>query len=120
MEQSLVGRLRVRAAIRRQIPNRKSVQENKPDRIAALLEEAADALESLVHPINSLPSNRKTMIYAPSREMWTVCYPSIDKEGEWFIESTRSFDDRVFVEKRYSHWMELPNHPINNEGLQND
>jgi hypothetical protein len=41
----LVYRLRKRAEIRRQIPTRKSVQEGQPDRIADLLEEAADALE---------------------------------------------------------------------------
>jgi len=41
----LVYRLRKRAEIRRQIPSRKSVLEGAPDRIADLLEEAADALE---------------------------------------------------------------------------
>ena len=41
----LVDRLRKRAEIRRQIPSRRSVQEGEPDRIADLLEEAADALE---------------------------------------------------------------------------
>jgi len=41
----LVYRLRKRAEIRRQISTRKSVQEGKPDRIADLLEEAANALE---------------------------------------------------------------------------
>lgn len=41
----LIERLRLRAQIRRQISTRKSVQEGKPDRIADLLEEAADALE---------------------------------------------------------------------------
>lgn len=46
-EQSLVERLRVRAYIRRQIPTRKSVQENKPDRLADLLEEAAQHMEML-------------------------------------------------------------------------
>lgn len=46
-EQSLVDRLRIRAAIRRSIPSRKSVQEGKPDRIADLLEEAADEIERL-------------------------------------------------------------------------
>lgn len=40
----LIHRLRKRAEIRRQISTRKSVQENKPDRIADLLDEAADAL----------------------------------------------------------------------------
>ena len=42
----LIYRLRKRAEIRRQISTRKSVQEGAPDRIADLLEEAADALES--------------------------------------------------------------------------
>jgi len=45
-EQSLVFRLRKRAEIRRQIGSRKSVAEGKPDHIADLLEEAADALEA--------------------------------------------------------------------------
>lgn len=43
----LIERLRKRAEIRRQIPTRKSVIENKPDRIADLLEEAADELHRL-------------------------------------------------------------------------
>jgi hypothetical protein len=46
-EQSLVFRLRKRAEIRRQIPSRLSVQEGKPDRIADLLEEAANEIERL-------------------------------------------------------------------------
>ncbi len=46
-EQSLVFRLRKRAEIRRQIQDRKSVQEGKPDRIADLLEEAANEIERL-------------------------------------------------------------------------
>lgn len=46
-EQSLVFRLRKRAEIRRQIAHRKSVQEGRPDRIADLLDEAADRIEQL-------------------------------------------------------------------------
>jgi hypothetical protein len=46
-QNDLVYRLRKRAEIRRQIPSRKSVQENKPDRIADLLEEAATEIEKL-------------------------------------------------------------------------
>lgn len=46
-EQSLVFRLRKRAEIRRQIPGRKSVEEGTPDRIAALLDEAAQRIEYL-------------------------------------------------------------------------
>ena len=47
MEQSLIERLRIRANIRRSISTRKSVQEGKPDKIADLLEEAADYIEQL-------------------------------------------------------------------------
>jgi hypothetical protein len=46
-EQSLVFRLRKRAEIRRQIPGRKSVEEGANDRIADLLEEAANKIEQL-------------------------------------------------------------------------
>ncbi len=46
-QQSLVFRLRKRAEIRRQIQDRKSVQEGAPDKIANLLEEAADEIERL-------------------------------------------------------------------------
>jgi len=46
-EQSLVFRLRKRAEIRRQIKDRKSVQEGAADRIADLLEEAANEIERL-------------------------------------------------------------------------
>lgn len=46
-EQDLVYRLRKRAEIRRQIPSRKSVQEGAPDRIADILEEAANEIERL-------------------------------------------------------------------------
>jgi hypothetical protein len=48
-EQSLVFRLRKRAEIRRQIQGRKSVEEGKPDRIADLLEEAANEIEKLTN-----------------------------------------------------------------------
>ena len=46
-EQTLIERLRIRASIRRNNTERKSVQEGKPDRIADLLEEAADEIERL-------------------------------------------------------------------------
>jgi hypothetical protein len=46
MNDDLVYRLRKRAEIRRNIPHRKSVQEGQPDRIADLLEEAANVIEN--------------------------------------------------------------------------
>jgi hypothetical protein len=55
VNESLVERLRIRAAIRRQIPGRKSVQEGKPDRIADLLEEAANEIEMLEKALEDRP-----------------------------------------------------------------
>ena len=43
-ENDIVYRLKKRAEIRRQIPTRKSVQEGQPDKIADLLEEAAEEI----------------------------------------------------------------------------
>jgi hypothetical protein len=53
-EQSLVFRLRKRAEIRRNIKDRKSVQEGAPDRIADLLEEAAREIEMLTATIKEI------------------------------------------------------------------
>lgn len=53
-QQSLIFRLRKRAEIRRQIVTRKSVQEGAPDRLSALLDEAADELERLTALTNKL------------------------------------------------------------------
>ena len=50
----VVYRLRKRAEIRRMIPSRKSVQENKPDRIADLLVEAANEIEDLRNVIGKM------------------------------------------------------------------
>lgn len=47
IEQPLIYRLRKRAEIRRQIPGRLAVVEGKPDKIADLLEEAANEIEQL-------------------------------------------------------------------------
>ena len=46
-EQDIVYRLLKRAEIRRSIPTRKSVLMGKPDRIAELLEEAAEEIYEL-------------------------------------------------------------------------
>lgn len=51
-QNDIVYRLRKRAEIRRQIPDRKSVQENRPDRIADLLEEAAMEISTLRDRLN--------------------------------------------------------------------
>ena len=55
-EQSLIFRLRKRAEIRRNIKDRRSVQEGARDRIADLLEEAADRIEQLEGQISNTDS----------------------------------------------------------------
>lgn len=57
-QQSLIFRLRKRAEIRRQIPGRKSVEEGTRDRIADLLEEAANEIEKLEQTVVNLVSAR--------------------------------------------------------------
>ncbi len=54
IEESLIYRLRKRAEIRRGIDSRKSVQEGKADRIADLLEEAADEICNLESVIGEM------------------------------------------------------------------
>lgn len=53
-EEDLVYRLNKRAEIRRQIKNRKSVQEGKPDRISDLLEEAAKEITRLRNAVRAV------------------------------------------------------------------
>jgi hypothetical protein len=50
-QQGLIYRLRNRAKIRRSIKTRKSVQLGQPDKIANLLEEAADTLERIKYTL---------------------------------------------------------------------
>lgn len=57
-EQSLLFRLRKRAEIRRQIPGRLAVVEGKPDKIANLLDEAADEIEKLEQTVANLVAQR--------------------------------------------------------------
>ena len=57
-EQSLLFRLRKRAEIRRQIPGRLAVIEGKPDKIANLLDEAADEIERLENIVAGFVAQR--------------------------------------------------------------
>lgn len=57
LNDDLIYRLRKRADIRRQIPSRKSVQNGEPDRIASLLDEAADAIDRLEMVLNAYEKN---------------------------------------------------------------
>lgn len=53
----VVDNLRIRANIRRNAKDRKSVQEGKEDRLSNLLEEAADEIERLNNIIIDLETN---------------------------------------------------------------
>ena len=57
MSDDLVYRLRKRAEIRRQISTRKSVQNNEPDRIADLLEEAAVVLNKFTNVLEEIAND---------------------------------------------------------------
>ena len=57
-DDELIYRLRKLAEIRRQIQDRKSVQEGKPDKIANILDEAADEIERLDQLLNDLVNER--------------------------------------------------------------
>jgi hypothetical protein len=69
MSQDLVYRLRKRAEIRRNIATRKSVQEGKPDRLADLLEEAADEIDRLASYQTKGPMN-KLVFYPKDLPIW--------------------------------------------------
>ena len=58
MSDDLVYRLRKRAEIRRQITTRKSVQNGEPDRIADLLDEAANELDAARQVIQSIANEQ--------------------------------------------------------------
>lgn len=58
-EQDLIERLRIRAKIRREAKDRLSIKENKPDRLANLLDEAADEIERL----NNIIIDLETYLY---------------------------------------------------------
>ncbi len=58
-QQSLVFRLYKRAEIRRQIPGRLAVVEGKPDKIANLLEEAAQEIQMLRATIADIGKDTK-------------------------------------------------------------
>lgn len=53
-EQTLVERLHNRASIRRNIKDRKSVKEGKPDKLADLLDEAAYEIKRLEDTIDEV------------------------------------------------------------------
>ena len=80
-EDDLVYRLHKRAEIRRQITSRKSVQNNEPDRIADLLEEASDEIAQLRMDKEALKA--KTLSIGEIHAVWAAGkYYELDKNGQ--------------------------------------
>jgi polyhydroxyalkanoate synthesis regulator phasin len=69
MSDDLVYRLRKRAEIRRNITTRKSVQNNEPDRISDLLEEAAKEIEELRYKVLDLKKRLKALYHVDDRQV---------------------------------------------------
>lgn len=124
--QTLVQRLRIRAAIRRSIPSRKSVQEGKPDRIdsrgqsldddADLLEESADEIERLtkignqewVSVKDALPEKYRACLVYP----WTSDYvltAELQSDGWCYAEYITGYGAEVHTlpKGRITHWKYL-------------
>jgi hypothetical protein len=88
MDEDILYRLRKRAEIRRQITTRKSVQEGKPDRIAELLEEAADEIERM--RIEQIKRMRALALW---NSTLTISVPHMAMTGLWLdlLPKPRSF-----------------------------
>ena len=69
LNDDLLFRLRKRAEIRRQIPGRKSVQAGEKDRIADLLDEAADAIDRLEMVLIAYEKNSKDQLLAHIKQI---------------------------------------------------
>ena len=131
-EQPLVDRLRIRASIRRSIPSRKSVQEGKPDRIANLLEEAADMIDDQwsdiqhmqevierLHEENDWISVKDAL---PEKYRECLIYPwisdyiltaELQSDGWCYTEYIAGYGAEVHTlpKGRITHWMYLPGEP---------
>ena len=90
MSEDIVYRLRKRAEIRRQIPTRKSVQNNEPDRMADLLEEAAAVIEDLRLANRCYEQGRKDEKNSHSEEWWKHEISNAFAEG--YIKGRASYE----------------------------
>ena len=83
-ETYIIYRLRKRAEIRRQIPGRKSVEEGAPDRIADLLEEAANEIEAMRNG-DGKKTNWKIEMNERIARLVEQCYEYNETmQGTWF------------------------------------
>lgn len=112
-DESLVYRLRKRAGIRRQISTRKSVQEGEPDRIADLLEEAANEIQRLTggKTMSEFTTVERLEFYQfrdecdqqyrtfTDGETWE----RLDEEFKW-VPVTQYREERELTEAWYKFW----------------
>jgi hypothetical protein len=86
-EQDITEKLRIRADIRRTAKGRKSVEEGKPDRLAVLLDEAANEIDRLranEHRYQDYREGREDL--ADSR---AIEIENLENEGETLLEMVR-------------------------------
>ncbi len=114
MNDDLIYRLRKRAEIRRQIPGRKSVENGEPDRIADLLEEAANEIERLEDIRNYYAEEQAKFLKPVTRGYILTCGCESQYGGfpsEWDSE-TRDCKPAVacgsLCEKHYSEYEARP------------
>jgi hypothetical protein len=100
-----VYRLRKRAEIRRQIPDRKSVQEGQPDRIADLLEEAAEAFES-AKEMNARPVVHEVRCTYPQCQATNGCVGACSKTEP--VHASDISQERVDETAKIEHEFECP------------
>ncbi len=113
-QQTLVERLRIRASIRRNNTERKSVQEGKPDRIADLLEEAADEIERLqkendwTSVKDALPEKYRECLVYPWISEYTLT-AELQRDGWAYTEYITGYGAEVhkLTEGRVTHWKYL-------------
>lgn len=76
-EGNIIYMLLKRAEIRRSISTRKSVQESKPDRIAELLETAAEAIDERNKELERL-RNKCCALYVRNLELESIIENALD------------------------------------------
>lgn len=131
MSDDLVFRLRKRAEIRRQISTRKSVQEGKADRIADLLEEAAQYIEDRIAIYNEdvvKVANRvqelekeRDMYASRAAEYWEdVCtngaeLDKVEEERARALAKAKAWKTAAKLEREQRLYWEKETHEIGNE-----
>ena len=97
----LVDRLRKRAEIRRNIPHRKSVQNNEPDRISDILEEAADMIEFLAsdrYMVNQSPSEAFERLVKNYETVYQHAYGKKSETAQYDIMNVRELINKYDTE----------------------